>query len=222
MHKFRRAGVFGLVWLAVGVGWAYVTGGEEKPRKAETVVIPLEEIWAYNMPGTRDVLTLDRDQVPQRPLGIRVGGPPSFISDKGKKIAGPGFVVIGTGMEAWLATHAKLPEGQKYPETFPFGSELSVVFFSHGFNYYVHLLRVERQGNVITIRYRFIPHKTDDFSAHFALISIGQLPPGRVEVKVIRSPIEKKIVEAGYQSVSIDDDHRVICKSFSFTIEKKK
>ncbi len=33
MHEFRRAGVFGLVWLAVGVGCAYAVDGGVKQGK---------------------------------------------------------------------------------------------------------------------------------------------------------------------------------------------
>jgi len=223
MIGFRLIGLFaaGLLWLTAGMGYAYAAESDEKSSKAETVVIPLDQIWAYDMPGTRDILTLDREQVPQRPLGNRVGGPSSFISHEGKKVAGPGFAVLGTGMEAWFATHEKLPEGQKYPESFPFGSEISVVFFSHGAGSYVHLHRVERQGNVITIRYRFVPHLTRNLSSHFALIPIGKLPAGKVRVEIIRSPIEKRIAEGGSQSVSVEDERQIICKSFSFSITEK-
>jgi len=222
MHKFRSMGVFGLVWLAVGAGCAYAVDGGEKLSKVETVVIPLDQIWAYGMPGTRDVRTLvDMKQVTQS-LGMRVGGPPSFISHKGEKIAGPGFAVLGTGMEALLATHAELPEGEKYPDTFPFGSEISVVFFSHGFDQYVHLHRVERQGNVITIRYRFVPHLTKNFSDHFALIPVSKLRPGKVQVNIVRTSRKGKYVVGGWKPTSAEEERRIACKSFSFSISAKK
>jgi len=70
MHEFRRAGVFGLVWLAVGLGCAYAAGGEEKPSKPKTVTIPLDQIWALDMPGTRDIheiVKVDTKHVPPRP-----------------------------------------------------------------------------------------------------------------------------------------------------------
>ncbi len=227
MNWFRLVGVCAvmLVWLAAGVGCADTADGDAKPGEEEAVAslvqtIPLDQIWAYGMPGTRDILTLDRDQVPQRPLGMRVGGPSSFILHKGEKIAGPGFVVLGTGMEAWLATHEVLPEGQEYPNTFPFGSELSVVFFSHGFGQYVHIHRVERQDNVITIRYRFVPHETKNFSEHFALVPVGELQPGKVQVNIIRTPMEKEYVDGGFMQVSAEEERRIVCKSFSFAISE--
>jgi len=204
--------------VAIAVLWS-ATATADPPNEqanAEAVTIPLDLIWAYGMPGTRDIRSLDAD----KPLGIRVGGPPSFISCQGRKIAGPGFAVLGTGMEALLATQAELPEGQKPRDSFPFGSELSVVFFSHGFGYYVHVHRVERQGNVITVRYRFVPHRTLNLSSHFALIPVNELQPGKVQVNIVRSPMEQKYVDGGFKSVSSDDERRVVCKSFSFSIEK--
>jgi len=222
MARFLKSQVKVLVFfLSVGsASYAYAADGEGKPGEAETVVIPLDQIWAYGMPGTQDILSLDRDQVPQKPLGTRVGGPPSFIVHKGEKIAGPGFAVLGTGMEAWLATHAKLPEGQKSPDAFPFGSELSVVFFSHGFGQYVHIHRVEQQGNVITIRYRFVPHLTKNRSNHFALVPVSGLQPGEVQVNIVRSPREKEWRAGEQEQVSAVWERRVVCKSFSFSIEK--
>jgi len=44
MHEFRRASVFGLVWLAVGVCCAYAADGDKNPDEAETITIPLDQI----------------------------------------------------------------------------------------------------------------------------------------------------------------------------------
>jgi len=221
MNRFRWVGFcLALAWLSAGCVCA--ADGEKESGKAEAVVIPLDQIWAYNMPGTRDILMLDREQVQLRPLGTRVGGPSSFISHQGKKIAGPGFAVLGTGMEAWHATHEKVPEGQEYRDAFPFGSKISVVFFSHGFGQYVHVHRVEQQGNVITIRYRFVPHRTKNFSAHFALIQVNELKPGKVQVNVVRTPMEKKYFDGGFKPTSVEEERRVVCKSFSFMISKSE
>ena len=226
MNCFRSLGVWvvGLVCLAAGCA-AAADGdaklGEEGAVAPVVKIIPLDQIWAYGMPGTRDILTLDPDRVPQRPLGMRVGGPQSFISREGEKIAGPGFAVLGKGMEAWLSTHVELAEGQKPQDSFPLGSELSVVFFSHGFGQYVHIHRVERHGNVITIRYRFVPHRTKNFSSHFALIPVNGLQLGKVQVNIIRSPMDQKYV-GSWKPISAEWERRVVCKSFSFLILENK
>ncbi len=222
MYWFRGVGVWAMVtWLAASAGCIDAAENELQPDEAKTVVIPLDQIWALDMPGTRDVRSLKPKEVTWS-IGSQIGWGNSSSSGSKKKIAGPGFAARGTGMEALIAAHAELPEGQKPPDTFPFGSKLSVVFFSHGFNYYVHLNRVERLGNVITIRYRFVPHETKNLSSHFAIIPVSDLQHGEVQVNIVRSPMEEKYIDGGFKPVNAEWERRVVCKSFSFSISESE
>ncbi len=63
MNWYRSVGVWVLVWLAVEVGYVHASNSVEKPDQMETVVIPLDQIWASQMPGTRKVEELDESLV---------------------------------------------------------------------------------------------------------------------------------------------------------------
>ena len=142
-----------LVFLAAGAGCTSAADNDAKPGKSERstepegkiemdsadnpqvgdpepMVIPLEEIWAYRMPETRNVEKLGGKLV----LDIRreVG----FPSDD--KNARPGFAVPGTGLEAALrSAHSVFTEKNEPCETFPQETSVSAVFFY----YRSHFLR---------------------------------------------------------------------------------
>ena len=184
-------------------------------QESEPKVIPLKEIWAYNMPGTLNVQKMDPDQ----PGGLFEEIRRSLWAFPSKdKDARKGFAVSGTGLEALRQVHAVLVEEQDPEQTFPANSDISVAFFSYQDSRYVHLHRVERQGNVVNIRYRFVPHETEEATTHFALIPLGKLSSGEYRVNVIQSPLEQKYVEQGFRSLSDTIARRIVCNSFSFSI----
>jgi len=223
MHEFRRADVFGLVWLAVGLGCAYAVYGEEKPRK---VVIPVDQIWAYDMPGTRPMQDGQRDgkyvaaegelldEIRRALVRERVEGT-SPIQWKDAKL---GFAVLGMGMDALREAHAVLVKKQEPRKSFPAGTEITLVFFSNQFGPYVHIHRVERQDRGVEIRYRFVLHQIDVVTEHLALIPLGKPSVGRVQVEIIQSPMEQKYVDGGGKPISCDQARPVVCKSFSFEL----
>ncbi len=230
MNWFRGCSLCaaGLVWLAGGMGCAYAADGEEKPEKAETVVIPLDQIWAYKMPGTRPMNAFLQRGVYVTPEGSLLGEiRRALVQEPVKgtsrpiqwKDAKPGFAVLGTGMDALREAHAVLVKKQEPRKSFPVDTEITLVFFSYDAGSYVHLHRVDRQDNVVEIRYQFVPHYSLDGSEHFALIPLGKLPAGKQRVNVIQSPLQQKHVDKfGVQPLRTEWGRRIVCKSFSFLV----
>lgn len=173
----------------------------------EPRVVPFDDIWGYGMPGTRDVTTLKGAKLLE---GIRNE---LSKSPKGRE----GFVVQGDGAAALRAASAALLDKkpqQSYPE-----SELTLVFFSYEFGYYVRLEKVEIEENVVKVHYQFVPHKSKELTKHFALIPLGQFSPGKVQVEFIQSPLPQEFANAGWKPVSSETAQRVVCQSFSFVVK---
>ena len=208
----------------------------------DSVEIPLSKIWAYSMPGTRDVRELEpktygheskslseaeqfkkfNDSLIQRIRRTLVLAPNE--DRQGNYLTRPpgkGFVVEGIDKAALTKAHAVFAEGQEPSKSFPAGSELSVVFFSLEAGSYVHLTSVEKQDNKISIHFQFVSHFTSDASSHFALIPINDLPPGRISVEVVQDPIKTPHQQSEGPAIYPDWQDQVICKSFRFTIEKE-
>ncbi len=217
MHLFRAGSVWaaGLVWLAVGVGCAYAANGDEKPGEVETVVIPLDQIWALDMPGTREVKELSGSLV--REIGDSTLGnlETGFVIGLKTRAA---FAVLGTGVDALRAAHAVFMDKNKPRKTFPEESNVSVVFYSTPSRRYVQLDRVERKGKVIHVHYRFVLHKTEDRTRHLALIPLGKLPSGKYRVKMIKEPMKPKYTDQSPPPITYEDSLRYVGNSFTFFV----
>jgi hypothetical protein len=182
---------------------------------ADAVKIPLDRIWGYSMPGTRDVqeLAADARSVPFMEIRRSIWSIPAKQTK-----AGPAFAVSGTELEALRDVHSVLVNGKKPQQSFAAGSEIYVAFFSYANRPYVHLHNVERQGNTINIRWRFVPHETEETTEHFALIPLGKLPIGKFHVNIIRSPMPQEYIDLGFRPTSDVVADRNVCKSFSFEV----
>ncbi len=210
------------VGIAMCLSIGSPTLADEKAEQAETTIIPLKEIWAYGMPGTRDARSLEPDEfepssgAPSSREQIKITG-----KSKQGQSAPQAFAVAGTGRDALREAKAVL-SGKKKPQTsFPADSNVSVVFFSHSSPYYVHLDKVEQQPGLVVISYRFIPHETADLTRHFALIPLRKLPLGNVRVDMKRLPLEKKFLDAGFTEPSRLEESQIVAQSFSFTVKEK-
>lgn len=181
--------------------------------------IPLKEVWAYNMPGTREMTDAMRDD--------------GYISEEGpllreirrrlkrnpdKKTANPAFVVEGTGMEAMKAVHAILTTDEAPQESVTTTGNISVVFFSYDFGSYVQLERIEREANTIRIMYRFVPHDSRELTQHLAIIPLGKLNAGAYNVVVEQVPIDKKQAKQGYQDIPAKQASKFVSGSFAFEV----
>jgi hypothetical protein len=186
---------------------------------SDTVNIPLKDIWAYRMPGTKDIQELDGQSLSKiltqlRP--IHDGQAPPFKQTD----AGQSFAVAGAGNAALGAAYKVLVDKQPQ-QSLTTAQDISVVFYSFEFSNYVHISNVERRGNLIEIEYHFIPHDSKNLTSHFALIPLGQLPAGEYDVQFKRLPLEKQYIENGYKSVSDEWVQRIICKPFRFSVKGK-
>ncbi len=212
--------------LALSLVFVTAAAANDEP----VVEIPLDQIWAAQMPGTRDVHTLD----PRRfdPLikslvrPIRLSLNPEWQIESGKPqrpVAGTGFAVMGSGRIALEHAHKVLVEKKPPQKSFPAGSDISVVFFSYQAGTYVHLHQVERQGKVIEVRYQFVPHTSRNMSVHFALIPLGKLSAGKIRVNVVQSPLDQVLVDQYLvKPLRPEWGRQIVCKSFSFLVVDQK
>ncbi len=204
-----------LVISAVSVAFALA---EEAP-----VVIPLKEIWAEDMPGTRNVRELEKvppklsneelfrhSLVEQVKLPLRKGLP---------KAAGNGFAVAGTGLEALRGARDVLTNNKHRPGKLPRDDELSLIFYSYSVGTYVHLVSVDREKHVFTIKWRFVSHATLEATAHFALIPAGRLEPGTYNVNVVQLPLRTGDRAARSRAIEKSLVERIVCQPFSFEIK---
>lgn len=194
-----------------------IVAAQNEQKKA--VEIPLDKVWGYNMPGTANVEKLEPK--PQGTLFSEIRRSLWSLPPK-QKNAGPAFAVTGTEAEALRGVHAVLVKGKKPQQSFPHDSEIYVVFFSYQNQPYVHLHKVERQENVINVRWRFVPHETEETTEHFALIPLGKLPSGKYRVNILRSPMEKKYIDLGIRETSDKVADRNVCRSFSFSVDEQR
>lgn len=194
--------------------------------------IPLDDIWAYDMPDTKDVRELE----PKLPVDTpredifklsTIQKIREFLCTRlpeGRK-AGTAFVVEGVDKDALQKAHEVFvmrASKERRPKREPGvivspETDLSLVFFSHYTGRYVRIESVEREGNQVTIKYRFVAHNTADATDHFAIIPIGQFEEGVGRVKVEQLP---PIDREGKPVEPVVDPLRIVSDSFSFGVEK--
>jgi hypothetical protein len=201
---------------------------DEKPRP-----IALDQIWGYNLPGTRDIAGIP---FPDKPEGV--GRTLAVLNREREynieqirialsvkppnKTAASGFVVASKLDSHTLANVLPPLRGKPNPfqREFPEG-EFTLVFFSHPLSYYARIRKVERDGNQITVHYQFEPHTTPEATVHFALIPLGKLTADKYHVTYKQEPIDKQYREIGFEPVDPNADS-IVCRDFSFTVGEPK
>jgi len=250
MSRSRAGGVLalGLVWLAAGC--ANAEDASENPDNAETVVIPLDQIWALDMPGTKSIRKLEAEAQPELLLGIspeerRGARSRTLWTDIAVSLASEstdwpskgqtarsGFAVLGIGKEAFQNAHKILVKGEQPQRSFVAGDKVSLVFFSYGMGAYVHIREVKKSGHEIEIGYRFAIPSDKIRSVHMALIPLDAaalpLPVGNyvVQLKTLSSANELgdgtfKTVEDRERYPSVNEwATRFVCHPYSFSIRQ--
>lgn len=195
----------------------------------EAVEIPLSEIWGYRIPGTRNIEDLEpetnsssltREESLRGSLVHQIRR--SLNSNRrhqNQRLAGASFVVVGTNSEALKNAHAVLVAGESRSETFSKNDELTLVFYCYEYGRYVRLDNVLREENEIRVQYHFLAHNTLNMSTHFALIPLGKMSSGTVNVRI--EQLSEEGPDWGPSATAIDPDmlRQIVCSSATFKIQ---
>jgi hypothetical protein len=219
--------------LMFGLLLYFCAPAQRQIERSELATIPLDQIWAFDMPGTHDVQELEPDKFGEHTRGLPSAERSRLLDesitdqirvaldkDRPSKgtIAKPGFAVLGTGAEALQGAYDVLVKKKTPDKSFPLGSNVTLVFFSHLCGQYVHLVDVERKRNAIKIQYQFVPHMNADLTWHFALIPVGKLPIGKYGVEIIQLPGGKDKTGHFVGGLSADQARQIVCQPFSFSV----
>jgi hypothetical protein len=226
MNRFFRSICIASIFLSALPANAQTS----KEQPSASIKIPLEEIWSNGMPGTRDIRELEKEQL--RITGMALLDPIvlSLVelaarSKRENKEIMSSFVVADTDGMALQAAHAIFVDGVKPSNSFGARTNLALVFFSIPTTSYVELQRVERQGSVIEIQYRFAGRAERFLTTRFALIPLNELPVGTYEVRVVQRPAVKKLNDM-YEPIEpplvIASGDRIVSGSFSFEVGDKR
>jgi hypothetical protein len=203
------------------------TAVEDDPPVKDAKLIPLDQIWGYEMPGTRDIRKLEpldvhdpsfKELYFQSRIKKIAGSLSAYVPEVGAK-APPAFVVVGTGEEALKKAHAVLTKKERKDTgaSLPKDTELSLVFYTFLSGWHPKITAVEQSPGLIKVKYQFIAPQEPSFGAkRFALIPIGKLSPGRVEVEI------KEIPPVDYKRQPVmprRKSERFVCGSFSFDVK---
>lgn len=192
--------------------------------------IPLKEIWALGMPGTKNVRDLEKDLWEQNTSRDFMK---QSLCIKAQKLlmkrlkpdeqAPPAFFVEGTGLDALRQLVNQLEKYEKsegeHPAVakVPAHKELSLVFFSYGGGRYIHLDSVKQGGNRIGIDYHEVAHQSKDVTSHFAIIPVGKLEPGPGKVLIDQLP---PVHQEGARVTVLKDSYKTVCSPFTFEVEE--
>jgi len=176
--------------------------------------IPLKSIWAWNMPGTRDLKEFDDSEAQQKiiqPLLNHIRE--SWNNDHG-------VAVQGEGLEA-LQHFIRIEMDGEKPDLLSPDVPISLVFYTKHAGLFVHLHSVEQKGNRFVIRYQLVPHRERVSTQHLALIPVGKLSPGKYVVNIEQLPMEKQYQDIGYPK-RMSEQVKNVCNSFQFIVLNKR
>ena len=198
-----------------------VSTSSEQPSQDDVVEIPLDQIWAVDMPGTTK---LSGGQFASGEYATPGGEYVKEILTKAlptlKKGELPrsGFAVLGVGVDAIRAAHAVLVKDEHPSDAFPANSNINVVFFSHEYGESFHVHDVKRRGKVITVNYQIVPHLNKELTSHFAVIPMGSLPSNNYLVRFVRIPTESPLFQRGFKPAAEGVDALLVCQAFKFVV----
>jgi hypothetical protein len=167
--------------------------------------IPLKSIWAYGMAGTQDARKLSKELTNDLATWLmrRTG-------EGGK--AGKSFLVTGQGDVALQGAANVLMGGAKRPTKLA-GTEASLVFYSFAAPGYVTIDSIEREDGKVTVRFKVTTHEEAMATTHFALIPLGKLPAGKLEVEIVEVDPDKPYSNK-------ERTKRAVCKSCTINVEE--
>lgn len=203
------------------------------PHHEKRTVVPLEQIWSLDMPGTRRIQELEPEAFgSEARASVSVNTAIERIrnskiakireqllrEESSEDLPQKSFLVSGTG-EAALATAYQVLLGQEdEQEEFPAGESLSVIFFAKSSPRYIRLEEVSIIDEKIDLQYRVVPHLADEVTVHLAIIPLPQLPAGKYRVSATRLPMPAKYTQLGYTPLSDSEAGHLISGPSRFEI----
>jgi hypothetical protein len=157
------------------------------PAEAVTKEIPLEKVWAYQMPGTHpmDMALLEDGKTYATADGKMISEALAGLKDFGSDVRG-GFAVAGANSAALIEAHKVLAGGAAVGGSLDRGQKISVVFFSNQPGLCVHLKKITQKGSLVEIAYQFVARESKDPTPQLAIIPLYDLPAGTLKI-VLRS-----------------------------------
>jgi hypothetical protein len=191
----------------------------------EVVEISLSEIWALDMPGTRDVRELEfrpgsnhTEETVKQSFVHQIRRSLSNRPRDDGDTAGTVFVVTGVGREALQNALAVLKDESARLKSVSGNKPFSLVFYSYGCGRYVRLDEVRRTNHTIDIDYHFEAHNTRNMSSHFALIPLDNMPTGEIQVKVNQLPGKGPPIGQPAKPLDSLRVRQIVSDSFSFEV----
>jgi len=181
--------------------FAIATHGPIEP----VVSIPLNTIWAWKMPGTKDVRKLEADcdkfkkmvadEQIQKSVAVNTF---SLLNPNFNKDAGSVFVVDAVGLAALKQANAILAKEQEPKDNFKAGSALTLVFYAYTSSQRVHINEVLKGKNEIIVKYHFHVHGLRMSTSHYALVPLGEGLRGKIKVTIERTEdvVEKRLANS--------------------------
>ncbi|WP_428306690.1 hypothetical protein [Lacipirellula sp.] len=132
--------------------------------------------------------------------------------------AGEGFIVSGLGKEA-LANARDVFAGKRKPlRDVRQGDPCSLVIFAYASGRSLRVDKVSASGDEVIVDYHLNAHEVMSSSAHFALVPLGELTPGKLKVTMKRGEdMGPKDIVARLASVPVE---RLVNASFSVEVSK--
>jgi len=191
------------------------------------IEIPLNSIYALDMPGTKNVRDLEPDYLRQRltdqerldrSVVEQIRHSLTFDRRPGKR-AGHGFAVVGNPLRQ---ARDVLTGKKRVTPLFPSDSDLWLVFFSCTSRFYVHLdgAWLNQHRHEISLKYHLVSHSTLEMTENFALIPVGIVPPGKYKVKIVQNPVVAGDRFASTKPVDAARMQRIVCDSFPIIVHE--
>jgi len=183
----------------------------EEALTIPTKTIPLNTIWAWDMPGTKDVRELEADcekfkkmVVPERIQKSLAMNTYSHLNPYFKikggidDNAGSAFVVDAVGLAALKQANAIFARKQEPKDNFKAGSALTLVFYAYSSSQFAHINEVLNNENEIVVKYHFHVHGMRISTKHYALVPLGEGLRGKIKVTIKRTEdvVEKRLANS--------------------------
>lgn len=199
---------------------------------AQAQEIPLEDIWALGMPGTKDVRELDPGGIARihkdtsdaeaEAIVKRYHNSTTYKLQKTfvkyfENAEKPEVLVVqGTGEKALTNLLRSLTEKTpKLKTPVPSDTELTLVFYAQPTIHHVRLAKASRDGRTIKLEYTYKTGLSRDTAFRYALVPIGKLDPGELNIEVsLTRPKASQL-----SPLSDDDAKRYVSQSTSIQIK---